>query len=253
MFIPFLKKKLNNPEDFNHVLITHFNLDYSKFYDTNKVPAGQYKNPEWLEKRFYLFEKYCLPTVNAQTNKNFVWFCTFHKDTPEPFMSKIKEYEKICPQMKIFFADEYLAYSKNISELIRNNTSAKKYIVTTRLDNDDGISCDYIDKIQKNLYQSHNYFIDFWYGYIYDEQNDVLYYKKSRRNPFSTRVELYDNFETIRSVPHDSIGEYGDVYTIKTEPVWLQVIHGKNILNKAEGKIVTDRKDFMERYGIKNA
>jgi hypothetical protein len=40
-------------------------------------------NDEWLEDRFYLFGKYCLPSVLNQANKNFFGLFFFDISTPE--------------------------------------------------------------------------------------------------------------------------------------------------------------------------
>ena len=250
MFIPLFKKKLAQ-EEYIHVLITHFNLDYSKTFPT--VPLGQYKNPEWLGKRFDLFEKYCLPSVERQTDKNFLWLCTFHEDTPEPFMSRIKEYAAKYSYMKLYFGTRFDEYIQNFVGIIKENMPQKPYLVTTRLDNDDGIAVDYIENIHKNLYETKNgYFIDYIYGYIYDVAQKQPYFQKFRRNPFSTRVERWENAQTIRKFSHDTIDDHGDVLRVKNKnnPMWLQVIHENNVMNEVDGVIPNDLSDFKSRFII---
>ena len=193
-FIPIFKKKLKKNE-YKHVIITHFNLDYS--LARKDLPKEQYKNPEWLNHRFELFEKYCYPSIQQQINKNFIWLCTFHENTPEPFMAKIKEFEQNCPKMIVSYASEFIEYNNTVSDLVKSIIPKVPYLVTTRFDNDDSLAIDYIDEIQKRLYQYDGYFIDFWYGYTYDAKNNIPYYIKTRRNPFSTRVEKWENAKTI--------------------------------------------------------
>lgn len=245
-FVPFFYKKLKQ-EEYKHIIITHFNLDYSLLNYKN-VPKEQYKNPEWLSHRFELFEKYCYPSIQQQTNKNFIWLCTFHKDTPEPFVSKIKEYEQNCEQMKISYAEHFSAYEKDISELVKLLVPRTQYLVTTRLDNDDSLAIDYIDEIQKRLYQYDGYFIDFWYGFTYDVLNRVPYYIKTRRNPFSTRVEKWENAKTIKVFNHTLINRYAPVLNVKTKPMWAQIIHGENVLNKVDGDKFEETIDFKNRF-----
>lgn len=248
MFIPFFRKKLKQ-SDFTHVVITHFNLDYATFYP--QVPVGQYKNIDWLKKRFELFENYCLKTMIKQTNKNFIWLCFFHKDTPEPFMSKILKYKDLCPQIKIYFGDTFEKYCNSLAEIVKECIEPRKYLVTTRLDGDDCFSVDYIENIQQNIYETKKgYFLDFIYGYIYDEIKDEVHYQKFRRNPFCSRVERWEDLKTVRMIGHDRINQAGPIYMIKTKPMWAQIIHGGNILNFVDGPIQKDLSDFKTRFLI---
>lgn len=246
----FWNKKLTDKDKYCHVLITHFNLDYSKM--NFNIPHNNHLNPDWLDGRFELFEKYCFPSIVSQTCKNFIWLCAFHKDTPEPYRTRILGYASKCPQMKIIWEGDCLEYFDNLSNIVKANIPHKKYVVTTRLDNDDAFSCDYIENIQKNLIEHDNCFFDFRYGYIYDNKNDVLYIKRYKRNPFVSKIELYDNLTTVRACPHEAIHMHGKVKTIMTKPMFLQIIHGGNVYNKVQGKLVKNRKDFYERFIVKN-
>ena len=69
-----------------HFIITRFNLRIWQ-QDKNNIPTH---TSEWLEHRFELFEKYCLPSVENQTNKNFIWLCMFDKETPAPYKERIR-------------------------------------------------------------------------------------------------------------------------------------------------------------------
>ncbi len=73
-------KQQSSVPKFKHFVITLFNLKLWT-QDKNNVST---RTDEWLEKRFELFENYCLPSLKAQTNKNFVWLCLFDQFTP-PF------------------------------------------------------------------------------------------------------------------------------------------------------------------------
>ena len=249
MFFKLFQKRLSKSE-YNHVIITNFNLNCSKAF--RNIPPMRHVDEEWLENRFSLFEKFCLPSIINQTNKNFLWMCALHKDTPEKYRAKFSEYQKLCPQIQIVYSDEILEYHKNLPDIIRQIIKApKEYIVTSRLDSDDALGCDYIEKVQKNLYKKDNYFIDFLYGYLYDLKNNSLYFRKYKRNPFSTRVEKHDYFKTVRDCQHTEINKFGKVITIKTrKALWCQIVHGGNVLNKVKGKPVKNTKDFSSRYNF---
>lgn len=246
-YFPLFFGKMNN-SDYVHIINTFFNLDYTKISPT--VPPNQYKNEEWLKNRIYLFEKFCLPSMISQTDKNFIWICHVHEDSPEFIKNKFEEYQKQCPQLKIIFGSSFGKYQKALNNFIRNEAPRKKYLVTTRFDSDDMMASDYIENIHRHLYKGASYFIDFVYGYIYDAQNDVLCHTKFRRNPFCSRVEKMSDPKTIYVIPHTKINQAGYVCQIKAKPMWAQIIHGSNILNKLDGDVQNDKEDFKARFKI---
>ena len=49
-------------------------------------------DPKWLTERQTLFEKFCLPSVMSQTNKNFEWILIADVRTPEVSKKVLKAY-----------------------------------------------------------------------------------------------------------------------------------------------------------------
>lgn len=61
-----------------HFILTRFNLRlWTK--DKKQQPT---RTSEWLEKRFQLFETFCLPSIKSQSVKNFKWIVLFDESTP---------------------------------------------------------------------------------------------------------------------------------------------------------------------------
>ena len=50
-------------KNFQHFVITRFNLDLYA-WDKNRIPT---RTEKWLQHRFDIFEQYCLPSMQAQT------------------------------------------------------------------------------------------------------------------------------------------------------------------------------------------
>src|ERR1700735_3717087 len=69
-----------------HVILTRFNVRYE---EDSAVPSIGV-DPGWLQERFRLFEKYCLPSVLGQTDQNFRWLLFFDRATPEPFATRAR-------------------------------------------------------------------------------------------------------------------------------------------------------------------
>ena len=58
---------------FDHFVLTRFAEDV--FKQSRKI-----KVEEWLNNRIKLFEKFCLPSIMNQTNKNFKWLLFIDKN-----------------------------------------------------------------------------------------------------------------------------------------------------------------------------
>ena len=122
---------------FKHFLLTRWNLLDAKttIYNNPQVPDPR----AWTKHRIRLFNEYCLPNVMLQKGK-FTWLLSFAPETPKWI---IEEYSTF-PHVKIIF--EYPAdwlrgqYGKTLFD--------GDWIITSRLDNDDTISVDYIEKVQ---------------------------------------------------------------------------------------------------------
>ena len=86
-------------KSFEHLLITRFNLNlYAR--DKHDAPT---RTERWLEHRFEIFERYCLPSVAAQINPNFRWLCLFDAATPAAYRRRIGGYQSVCPQFRSVF------------------------------------------------------------------------------------------------------------------------------------------------------
>lgn len=77
---------------FEHYIITRFNLPIFQ----PKVKGKKYTScsEEYLNYRFQLFEKYCLPSIKNQSCQNFKWLVLFDDNTPEPFKIRASQWQK---------------------------------------------------------------------------------------------------------------------------------------------------------------
>lgn len=87
--------------DCQHFILTRFNLLlWDKAKDDRKV-----RTIKWLEHRFSLFEKYCLPSVKNQTCQDFEWIVLFDSMTPDNYKDRIVLYQKECTQFQPIFVE----------------------------------------------------------------------------------------------------------------------------------------------------
>ncbi|MEO0378628.1 MAG: glycosyltransferase [Pseudomonadota bacterium] len=191
--------------------------------------------PGWLNERFELFEKYCLPAMAAQTSDKFHWVIYFDKDTPDAFKDRIERLRQDVPftpyYTGLFDGD---GWSRSLHELFAPTDGM---ILTTRLDNDDSLSCDFIERLHAAIeaqglapgaYNFRN-------GVICS--HDQLYSISHDSAPFFSWLEpLADTLRTAPNIHHMRIAESGSVFQIDGAPAWMQVIHETNVSNRIRGR-----------------
>lgn len=218
-------------KDFQHVILTRFNVR------VNYSPSRLGINPEWLTHRFGLFEQFCYPSVLKQTNQDFKWLVFFDSETPQFFKDKIETYAKWKNFIPVYF--DHLLTGKDIRQFLLNILQQEtRYLITTRLDNDDAISKHLIEKVQAEFQGQAFEFINFTNGYVLSDGK--LYLLKYKANPFASLIEKIteftpDGFKAVLSITHDRLGSSDKVRQINTQPTWLQVVHGRNISNRVRG------------------
>jgi hypothetical protein len=218
-------------EQKQHFLITRFNVKVN--YDSARKGIDM----DWLSHRFDLFEKFCYPSVYAQTNSNFQWIVYFDSETPEVFKEKIHKFQDWKAFLPIYISTEFSDQinCKIIASFIREDT---KYLITTRMDNDDAISSNFIQLIQENFEGQEFEFLSFPNGLVLSAGR--LYSLRYVNNPFISLVErikpeLMYGFRTILCGEHSQLSTLGNIKKINTYPSWLQVVHGKNVSNRIRG------------------
>lgn len=234
-----------------HFLITRFNLKNSYW---NKI-GEEYTvlTEDWLNHRFFLFENYCLPSVINQTNKNFIWLVAFDIDTPEAFKKRIKSSFRNHTNFYPLFIDGFNNLQPSIEENIKRLTAKQdKYIVTTRLDNDDILHKDFIRTIQHLFVATPNTVIDLRRGFqlaIKDNNNEVRAYNRAY-NPFISLVESLTDFETVISKEHRKWKNSTATVVNTKDYLWIQLVHDKNQSNKKDYTLIKIAKLNFKDFGI---
>lgn len=210
-------------QKFKHVLITRFNYpeDYAKF-----------------DERMNLFKKYTLPNVQNQTNMDFEWIIFSDKELEIDFKNK-------------FFVNltKYKQYKEELEQ-------EYEYIIETRLDNDDVISLDFINKIQDYFNEFIEYQDNFVIeprGYRYDARNDTFYedkfYNPTFSSPFLSLVSKLGSKKYVFDYVHGQMCREYPTYFIK-ERGWVQIIHSTNkLMNKDTEAIIASRGIKCEEPG----
>ena len=222
--------------ELQHFLLTRFNiLLWRQDKEGKKV-----RTTKWLEHRFSLFEKYCLPSIKNQTCQNFEWIVLFDSMTPDSFKERIATYQKECPQLIPIFVEPENGW--RFAEIFKDEIVKRlksKRVISTYLDNDDALNIGFVEDLQhRALSVIDGTFFYYDEGYQYYTEDKFMMQIHYPRNHFVSVVEQGDA-STVKGIFGHGRHYYIDsikrarIEHIKTKPMWCEVVHEKNILNDA--------------------
>lgn len=235
----------------NHFLITRFNI---RVDDWTKTRDGHHINQsDWLDHRFELFNKYCLPSVKNQSDQDFDWLVFFDTSTPLEFKELNETMSLRYSNFKPIYVD---GISSFLPSLIRELTVRTKsdYLITSRLDNDDLIHENYISRVKQEARPSNELLIDMERGYQLIQRRASRHEVRNyihRFNPFISLVEPASNIQSVMSKNHREWKIAKEVVKINDMPYWVEHIHDKNKLNAARNQLTLKRKTNWEDFGLK--
>ena len=226
-----------------HYIITRFNL-------RGEAGSKAAIDPEWLGRRFDLLEKFCLPTIRAQTRSDFSWLVLFDTETPPVGREKIERLAQWPTFQPVFFPPGTEDVGRLAIEAVMHEPP--DILVTTRLDNDDGLALRYVELVRDRCEIQEPTVFQFPVGYVWCDGK--LYRDRQESNPFLTLAEPLTGgrphtFQTIYTGAHHESHRLGRVVSVSDEPGWLQVVHGGNLANRRRG-IRTPAKELQGRFGF---
>lgn len=214
---------------------TRFNL---KLWRNDKKGCAT-QTKEWLSQRLDLFETYCLPSVMAQTYKDFIWIVLFSDETDDDTIREIRKYQQRCPQLlPLFLTDEEtVEHTKCVAQAINilcDKTSDS--LIEIRLDNDDMIHKDFIKEIVANGQKKINHILSFRYGTQYFVKQNMVMGISYPHNHFLALSRINENHkESLIKIDHSKPSEYPYpicfIDSSSSKYMWCEVVHGHNVGN----------------------
>lgn len=211
----------------------------------------------YLTERFRLFQTYTVPSIQNQTSRNFKWVVLFSKRTPDIFKRQIDAIQNDFPQ----FIPVYLDSDENITVKLEPFVFQRGNVnISTRVDNDDSLSLNYVERVQKlysELNKEEKYVLIFDDGYQFDEKTKYCNKYHFVTNHFSSLIIPSNNLEYdhILRYSHMEIEQSMKVIHIGSEfPMWLEVVHATNVSNRIHAKyneLIRERQ-ALEVFGIDN-
>jgi Putative rhamnosyl transferase len=211
-----------------HVVLTRFNV---RTYVTG---ATDVVSPEWVRRRLELFETFCLPSMQAQSAP-YEWLVFFDAGTPADLRRRFESHSGYTP----VWVQGVLEDEQVIDHVAERLPSQATTLITTRLDNDDGVASDFVAQIQDAARGEHGLFLNFPLGYQWERGR--LYYYVHTANPFLSFVERVPATGadgspiTVMSGHHETVARSGRLRQVWSPPTWLQVVHGDNVINERMG------------------
>lgn len=225
---------------YQHFIITLFNL---KIWGEDK-----HNNPtqtlKWLEKRFELFEQYCLPSIKQQSTQKFKWLCLFDESTPDSYRKRMSQHITNYPNLEAcyFTAEEASTFRiddlENRCRFIRDKVSSMidkdtEYIITTNVDNDDSLHRDMIRTLQQHFEKEpREVMFSMNLGIQYFPDLKAVMKMRYPHNHFLTIAERCDkDFCTIEFFRHAEARKQFFTKDIFEQPYWMETVHGCNVSN----------------------
>lgn len=223
---------------FKHLILTRF------FMTTKGCGYDGTQGEVWLLERIKLFRDFCYPTIVRQTCQNFTWLLFCRKDTPAHLKELLqKEFET---------ADIHFIFTNSMKESTEEYSRGYRYVLTTRLDNDDGLNPLYIERVQgyfdKFVKDGHAaLLVNFGKGYKYVTGNGRLYRHEKDNAAFMTLFEDLDRRQLGTVYEYDHSEMHKNYPTIIDTSIvgWMMVIHGGNVLNRLGMRDVVVPLDFV--------
>lgn len=246
---------------YRYFILTRFNLAlWSK--DKNNQPT---RTIEWLEQRFKLFETFCLPSVNNQSEKDFKWIVLFSNDTPDIYRARIDKYADECKMFMPYFISPLKGrfFVSIFKKIVASLSETGDTLITTYLDNDDALHKDYVKEVrQLSARVEDRTFISFVYGLQYFTRWGIATRVPYRNNHFISFVEKHCGDDGIRTVfgygSHTCVGKYKGTHTLYVgEPEqakWLEIVHDTNMDNDIrmtfDTHLITGRDKLKQEYNL---
>lgn len=215
-----------------HFLLTRFNL---VLWPRNKFGV-RFDTSDWLVHRMDLFERYCAPSIAAQTCKDFEWILLMDERTPDWCRERIAKLRDSIPQISPVYVERSRSrqFPMVFCEEVRKRSRDAGRVITTYLDNDDAIAFDFVEDVHRMASQADcNTIISFVRGFQYFSDirfaTEILY----PNNHFISLVEDAGSCRTVYGYgSHISLGKVSCLKIMEVDtPKWSEVIHSQNVDN----------------------
>jgi hypothetical protein len=98
-----------------------------------------------LNTKFDAFEHVTVPSINAQTHKNYTWNVVHSPHLPEKYMDRLRRIAQTTPNMKLISVNDFSQFNSAVSGLLPSSK-----FINVRLDDDDALHPGYFSLLASN-------------------------------------------------------------------------------------------------------
>lgn len=209
---------------FDHFILTRFNVR-GRYY------AGD-PGDDWLRYRVALFEQFTLPSLVAQTVRDYRWLVLVDSESPDWFCREVEHLGEDV--FEVVYVEG--TFNAAVASGIVRDRLGQPHVLTTRLDNDDAVAVDFVETIHRAFVPGNSRFINLVNGA--QLAGGRIYRRPYTQNPFVTLAEpcVAEEPSGVFVKRHFEVSSHAPVLNLRTRhPMWLQVVHGGNVLTELVG------------------
>ena len=232
-FCRMMTNMQTDPDAFDHFIITRFNVR------VRETAASD----EWLRHRLQYFEGVSCASIRSQTSTNFRWIVLFDSVREPWFEAEITRladglFEAVWVEGP---------FTPTLAPALVAERSTAPWLITSRVDNDDALARDYVELVQAQFHKQDAEFLNFQSGLQLTDAG-ALFHRLDPSNAFISLIEKRTG-QTPMGVyvsSHDVVANHAPLRQLQAHPMWLQMVHDRNIGNQARG--VRANPDLLARY-----
>jgi hypothetical protein len=237
-------------------LVTRFSLRDRRFMSMAGI-FGERSRAAWLERRIDLFREFTLPSVRSQEKRPLRWYLLL-SEGDQRFLERADL--GLDDWIEPVFVPDGQDYSDLLQQKFVRDFGHLSRVVFTRVDNDDAISRTFLSQIAERdadggFSGDHAYVFKKgarWDGerlqLVEQDNNAFCSIASSEWKTRPIMILKIVHLDVPRLFPHTIIST--------SEPMWMQTIHGRNVLNHwtpGEGEIMVDRERPGSLFAIGKA
>ncbi|MGV8950990.1 MAG: glycosyltransferase [Cypionkella sp.] len=110
--------------------------------------AAELYAPARMELRFFLFENFLLPSLKAQSDKNFICLILTSDAMPKVYKKRLADLCAGDPNLEVLVSKEMTVHTALWPRIEALNAAAGHPLVQFRIDDDDCLSSDYVQELR---------------------------------------------------------------------------------------------------------